>query len=217
MGTKDTITLDIDARSARKKKVRSLRREGIIPGVIYGKGIESIPVQVNEKDFERVYKKSHGTAIIDAAVGGKTIHLLIHEIQRDTLSQDINHIDFLKVDLRRDVTVDIPLVFVGESSVEKEGRGKIGQETTSISIKCSPKNIPSEIEVDISTLQDKHDVIHASDLKLPEGSTLAHGVSEDKVIATVVPAKFVEAAGEEEALEEGEAAEAGEAPASTEE
>jgi large subunit ribosomal protein L25 len=216
MGTKETFKLDLDTRSVRKKKVRSLRREGILPGVIYGKGIESMPVQVKEKDFERVYKKSHGTAIIDATIEGKNIHILIQEIQRDTLSQAINHVDFLKVDLKRDVTVDIPLVFVGDSPIEKDGLGKIGQETTSISIKCSPRNIPTEIEVDISSLQDKHDVIHASDLKLPEGSSLAHGVSEEKVIATVVPTKFVEAE-TEEAAEEGEAAEASEAPASTEE
>ena len=199
MGTKETFTLALDSRSVRKKKVRSLRREGILPGVIYGKGLESIPIQVKEKDFERVYKKSHGTAIIETTIEGKNIHVLIQQIQRDTLSQDINHIDFLKVDLERDVTVDIPLVFVGESSVEKENLGKIGQETTIISIKCSPKNIPTEIEVDISSLQDKHDVIHASDLKLPEGASLAHGVSEDKVIATVVPAKLVEAEPEESA------------------
>ncbi len=201
MGTKETFTLALDSRSVRKKKVRSLRREGILPGVIYGKGLESIPIQVKEKDFERVYKKSQGTAIIDSTLDGKNIPVLIQQIQRDTLSQNINHVDFFKVDLNRDVTVDIPLVFVGESIIENENQFKIGQEATSITIKCSPRNIPSEIEVDISSLQDKHDVIHSSDLNLPEGASLAHGVSEEKVIATVVPIKLAEVE-EEEGTEE---------------
>ena len=212
MGTKDKVTLALEPRTLHKKKVRALRRQGIIPGVIYGKDFEPVQVQVAGKDFEKVYKETHGTSIIDAGLGGKTISILVQEIQRDNLSHNILHIDFLKVDLKRDVTVEIPLVFVGESIVETEGRGKIGHEATSINIKCSPKNIPSEIEVDITVIKEKHDVIHASDLMLPEGASLAHGVSEDKVIATMVPTKFVEA--EEEVLEgeEGEAA-AAEAPA----
>jgi len=206
MGTKETFTLNLVPCTIQKKKVRALRRQGIIPCVIYGKDFETTPAQANNKDFEIVYKKSHGTNIIEASLDKKTLNVLIHDIQRDNLSQSILHIDFLKVDLKRDVTVDIPLSFVGESSAEKEGRGKIGHEATSISIKCSPTNIPSEIEVDVSSLADKHDVIHASDLKLPEGSSLAHGVSEDKVIATVVPAKMAEALPEEAAEEAGEEA-----------
>jgi large subunit ribosomal protein L25 len=217
MGTKETLKLDLASRSVQKKKVRALRRQGIIPGVIYGKDFEPKLVQVKQKDFETVYKKSHGTAIIDAGLDGKTIHVLVQELQRDTISQKILHIDFHKVDLSRDVSVEIPLVFVGESPAEKEGTGKIGHEATSIYIKCSPKNIPSEIEVDVSTLQDKHDVIHASDLNLPEGSGLAHGVSEDKVIATVVPARFAEVEAEELPEEEEEAAAAAEEGESTEE
>lgn len=217
MGTKETLKLDLASRSVLKKKVRALRREGIIPGAIYGKDFEPKLVQVKLKDFETVYKKSHGTAIIDAGLDGKTIHVLVQEIQRDNISQNILHIDFHKVDLRRDVSVEIPLVFVGESPAEKEGKGKVGHETTSIHIKCSPKNIPSEIEVDISTLQDKHDVIHASDLNLPKGSSLAHGVSEDKVIATVVPVKFVEVEAEEIPEEGEEAAAAAEEAESSEE
>lgn len=213
MGTKETFKLNLAPRSIQKKKVRALRRQGIIPCVIYGKGFETTSAQVTVKDFELVYKKTHGTNIIEASLDNKKLNVLIHDIQRDNLSQNILHVDFLKVDLKRDVTVEIPLAFVGESPAEKEGRGKIGHEATSISIKCSPTDIPSEIEVDVSSLIDKHDVIHASNLKLPEGSTLAHGVSEDKVIATLVPAKIAEV---ETAVEGEEAPEAAETPESTE-
>ena len=220
MGTKTTFKLDLALRSRQKKKVRALRREGLIPGVIYGKDFENVHIQVGKKDFENIYRKTHGTSIIDALVDGKTLHVLIHEIQRDSLSQDILHVDFLKVDPSRDVSVEVPLIFTGTSPVEKQGTGKVGQEATSIHIKCAPGDIPSEIEVDISCLQDKHDVIHASDLDLPKDVSLAHGVSEEKVIATVVPARFVEAAAgeaEEEVEETPGESEEPEAPKSPEE
>jgi large subunit ribosomal protein L25 len=90
--------------------------------------------------------------------------------------------------------VDVPLVFVGVSPGEKEGKGKITHEETSIHLKCSPADIPSEIIVDISGIVDKHNVIHASDLNLPAGVTLGHGVSEKKVIASLVTTRAIEAA-----------------------
>ncbi len=213
MGTQDNITLALTPRSVHKKKVRALRREGIIPAVVYGRGFDTTMVQVGQKDFEKAYKKTHGTAIINAGIEGKKLPVLIHAIQRDSINGNILHVDFLKVDLRHEVTVDVPLVFVGDSPAEKEGKGKIGHEATSISLKCPPASIPSEIEVDISSIVDKHDVIHSSDLKLPEGVSLGHGVSEDKVIAVLVQAKFVETPAEAEAAAE-EAAAATETPES---
>ncbi|HNY64386.1 MAG TPA: 50S ribosomal protein L25 [Deltaproteobacteria bacterium] len=201
MGTQEKITLELASRTAQKKKVRALRRDGIIPAVLYGKGLESTLVQVKQKDLEIVYRKMHGTSIIDASLDGKNIPVLIHEVHRDTLKGEILHVDFLKVDLNREVTVEVPLVFVGVSPAEKEGRGKVGHEATSISIKCVPARIPSEIEVDVTGIVDKHDVIHASDLKLPEGATLGHGVSPDKVICHLSQAKLVEAAAPEAAEE----------------
>jgi large subunit ribosomal protein L25 len=147
---------------------------------------------VNEKSFEQVYKKSHGTSLVNLKLDGKTIQVLIHSLQKNKLSQAVLHVEFLKIDPNRQVTVEVPIVFVGESPGEKEGKGKVTHEETSIHLKCSPAHIPHEIEVDISFIKDKHDVVHASDLKLPEGVTLGHGVSEKKVIATLVSTRIVE-------------------------
>lgn len=206
MGTQETVTLALTPRSVHKKKVRALRREGIIPAVVYGKGFDTAMVQVGRRDFENAYRKTHGAVIIDAGLEGKKLPVLIQAVQRDSLSGDILHIDFLKVDLRQEVTVEVPLVFTGTSPAEKDGLGKIGHEATSISIKCPAAHIPSEIEVDLSAIVDKHDVIHASNLKLPEGAGLAHGVSEDKVIAILVQTRAAEAAAEAEAEKGAEAA-----------
>jgi large subunit ribosomal protein L25 len=194
MTAKQELTLEISGRELRKKKVSKLRRQGVIPGIIHGKDFEPIHVQVDERTFEQLYKKAHGTSLVNLDLDGKTIQVLIHAVHRDKLRGDALHVEFLKVEANRQVTVDVPLVFVGISPGEKEGKGKVTHEETSIHLKCSPADIPSEIVVDVSGIVDKHDVIHASDLKLPEGVNLGHGVSEKKVIASLVTTRTVEAA-----------------------
>jgi large subunit ribosomal protein L25 len=199
MTAKQELTLEISERELRKKKVSKLRRQGVIPGIIHGKDFEPIHVQVEERTFEQLYKKAHGTSLVNLELDGKTIQVLIHAVHRDKLRGGALHVEFLKVEANRQVTVDVPLVFVGVSPGEKEGKGKITHEETSIHLKCSPADIPSEILVDISGIIDKHNVIHASDLKLPDGVNLGHGVSEKKVIASLVTTRAAEAAPEAEA------------------
>ena len=200
MTAKQELTLEISERELRKKKVSKLRKQGVIPGIIHGKDFEPIHVQVDERTFEQLYRKAHGTSLVNLALDGKTIQVLIHAVHRDKLRGDAIHVEFLKVDPNRQVTVNVPLVFVGVSPGEKEGKGKVTHEETSIHLKCSPADIPSEIVVDVSGIIDKHDVIHASDLKLPEGVNLGHGVSEKKVIASLVTTRVAEAAPEAEAV-----------------
>jgi large subunit ribosomal protein L25 len=198
MTAKQELTLEISERELRKKKVSKLRRQGVIPGIIHGKDFEPIHVQVDERTFEQLYRKAHGTSLVNLELDGKTIQAIIHAVHRDKLRGEAIHVEFLKVDPNRQITVDVPLVFVGVSPGEKEGKGKVTHEETSIHLKCSPADIPSEIVVDVSGIIDKHDVIHASDLKLPEGVNLGHGVSEKKVIASLVTTRIVEAAPEAE-------------------
>jgi large subunit ribosomal protein L25 len=213
MAAKEKLTLEVSERTLRKKKVGKLRREGIIPGIVHGIDFEPVHVQVDERTFELLYRKAHGTSLVNLKIAGKTILVLIHAVARDKLKGTPVHIEFLKIDPKRQVTVDVPLIFVGESPGEKEGKGKVAHEETSIHLKCAPADIPSGIEVDISGIHDKHDVIHASDLKLPEGVHLAHGVSEKKVIASLVTARIVEVAPAEEEAAVAAAATAEEAPA----
>ncbi|MCD6569968.1 MAG: 50S ribosomal protein L25 [Deltaproteobacteria bacterium] len=209
----DTETLEVDLRSIKKKKVGRLRREGIIPAVIYGKTTSSTPIQVGYKDFEAVYKKIGGTSILNLRIKGEDRQrdTLIHTIQRHILSQKILHIDFLEVDVGKPVTVEVPIVFKGKSPVEEAGKGRIGQEATYIYVKALPMNIPSEIEVDVSIIENTDQVIHGSDLKLPEGVTLASDSEKDTVIATVVLPRVAEEVEieekEEEEVEEAEEAE----------
>jgi len=164
MTAQERFTLEGKTRELRKKKVRALRRQGVLPGVIFGKDVEPLHVQVDEHDFELLYRKAHKTSIVTVDVDGKKTDVLIHSIHRDKITGRPLHVEFLKVDLKRQVTVEVPLVFVGVSPAEKSGLGKITHEETSIHLRCAPDRIPESIEVDVSVIKSKHDVIHAADL-----------------------------------------------------
>ncbi|MBN1635976.1 MAG: 50S ribosomal protein L25 [Deltaproteobacteria bacterium] len=196
-------TLNISKREVLHKKVSKLRRDGIIPAVVYGKGFDSIPVQIDAREFESVYKHLHTTSIINLKLGSKNIQVLIHSLQKDKIKDRILHVDFMKVVAKEPVTVEVPIVLVGISPVEELGVGKISQETISIHVKCLPADIPEEIEVDISQIQTKDDVIHVSDLNLSEKISLSSTQAEDAVIATVSLPRVAEVAMEvEEGTEE---------------
>ncbi|HPC46900.1 MAG TPA: 50S ribosomal protein L25 [Deltaproteobacteria bacterium] len=214
MAAHGTFTLEVAERELRKKKVGKLRRQGLVPGVVHGKGFEPVFVQVDEHDFELLYRKAHTTSIVNLKSGRQSEKVLIHNVSRDKLTGRPVHIEFLKVDPNRQVTVEVPIVFTGTSPAEKEGRGKITHEETTIRLRCTPADIPEAIEVDVSVIKDKHDVIHAGDLRLPQGVTLGHGVNEKKVIASLVAARAVEAAEAAPAGTEAAGAAAGEQPES---
>lgn len=196
------VKLDVIKRTAAKKKVEALRRDDIIPGVIFGKGFESLPVQVNYKDFEQLYKQIHGTSIFDLNVEGVSMKALIHTLQRDKLNHRIKHIDFHKVDLKDKVSVEVPLVLVGQSSFEEDGLGVVSQQAMTLHVKCLPKDIPNEIEVDRGLIHSKEGVIHVSDIKLPKGLSLASESEKDRILAAFMVARAAEAKHEEAPTEE---------------
>jgi large subunit ribosomal protein L25 len=203
------VKLEVSKRSTMRKKVNALRRQDIIPGVIFGKGIEPMPVQVNYKVFEQVYKQIHGTSIFDLNVEGVSMKALVHSLQRDKMNHRIRHIDFHKVDLKEKVSVEVPIVLVGESTLEDDGLGVVSQQAMSLHVKCLPKDIPNEIEVDRGLIKTKEGVIHVSDIKLPKGVALASESEKDRILAAFMVARASETK-HEEAVPEGATAESAE-------
>ena len=197
------VKLEVSKRTTRKKKVNKLRREDIIPGVIFGKGFEPLPVQVQYKDFELLYKKIHGTSMFDLNVEGESMKALVHSLQRDKLNHRIRHIDFHKVDLKEKVSVEVPLVLVGQCALEDDGVGVVSQQAMTLHVKCLPKDIPAEIEVDRALIQTKEGVIHVSDIKLPKGVALASESEKERILAAFMVARAAEAKYEEAAPQEG--------------
>ena len=212
----DMESLEATRRSVLGKKVKRLRSQGMIPGIVYGKGLEPIPIQLDYKKFKQIYKKVRGTSPINLVITGegKPVGTLIQKVQRDTLTNKILHADFLKVDFTKPVTVEVPVVLTGKAPVEESGIGKVMQEMMYIHVKALPTQIPHEIEVDISGLEKTNQTIHASDIQLPEGVKLSTMTDETSVIASVIKHIYEE---EAEAEEEEEEAEEGEEEKTTEE
>jgi large subunit ribosomal protein L25 len=168
-----------DAKLIAKKRdlkgsanVRRLRNAGTLPGVIYGTGEEPIAVQFDMHDFELVlHHHASETMILDIELEGEgTISALVKEVQHHPVTGDLLHVDLQKMDAKTTIHVEIPVEPIGEAEGVKMG-GTLDQVLHSLNIECLPGDLAETIEVDISGLEIG-DVLHAGDLKLPEGFKL---------------------------------------------
>ncbi len=197
------IKINAEKRNLGKKSnLTELRKEGFIPGIIYGDGQEGIKIAFNTRDYTREYKKSIGeVAFFDITVDGKTYKTFIKEKQIHPLTREIVHIDFLELHKGKSITIDIPVNFDGEAPGIKEG-GVLEIIHRKIKITCLPKNIPEEIKVDISAL-NIGDSIHFSDISISEN--VETNLADNATIVTLSLPKIVEEPEEEEEEEiEGE-------------
>jgi large subunit ribosomal protein L25 len=162
------ITLKVKDREITGKKVKQLRKENMIPAVMYGNKIDSQNLLVNYLDFERVYNKAGESALIELETKGKKVNVLVHDIQLDPLSGKFSHVDFFQVNMKEEVETEIPLEFVGESPAVKELSGVLVKSLDEISVKCLPADLPEKYEIDISKLATFDDVIAVKDLKISD-------------------------------------------------
>lgn len=186
-----------------EEKTKDLRNNKIIPAVVYGKGTESMSIQMNYSDFLRLFRISGESHIINLKVGKKEIEVLVHEIQREPVSGDFIHIDFYAITRWELLTTKINLNFVGESAAAKEW-ALIEEHIKEIEVKCLPKNLVDNFEIDLSKLKEVGDSIRISDLDLWENFEIISNI-EDVIVAASKPAKIeVEENIEEVATEDSE-------------
>jgi len=218
------LELTLDAREAQGKANKRLRREGIVPGVVYGKGEGSTNVQVDAKTFETLYRAAGRTSVVKFRLPGasRATSGFIKSVQRHPLTRQALHVDYYLVNLKVEMEVDVPLVFVGEAPAVEATGGTLLHNLSSVHVKALPNDIPHEITVDVSTLTSLDVAIHVADLNL--NRDLVQVMTDgETLVATVVPPRVeveeepVVAEGEElegEAATEGEeaAAEGGESP-----
>ena len=176
------LELSVQLRSQQGRRVRRLRKKGLIPGIIYGPGIESIPVQISYHTFERIYEEAGPSTLVNLKVEGEDASevknslgegapVLIHEAARDVLSHKFTHIDFYKVRMDKPIRVVVPLEFEGSAPIVGESGGIIVKNMHELEIEGLPLNLPKEMVVDISGLKTFDDQIFVKDIKLPEGIT----------------------------------------------
>ncbi|MGH3083739.1 MAG: 50S ribosomal protein L25 [Gaiellaceae bacterium] len=222
----ERVKLEVQQREKRgSADARRLRREGLIPGVLYGRGKAPHPFSVHERELRRALTGPAGLhAILDVVLDGqKTSHAsILKDYQQDIISGRLAHLDLQEVRLDEPIEAQVVIELVGEAAGSIEG-GVLSQVTREINVEALPLEVPERIEVDVSSMQ-MGDTLRLADVAVQEGVTFLDD-PEETVIATVtVPTQIIEPEPEEEELEEGEelvegeeapegAAEEGEAPA----
>lgn len=192
-------TLSAEERTISGKKVKTLRKQGLVPGVVYGPALnETVQVSVEERVFSRFYQIHGHSTLIKLSSGGKNYQVLIRDVQVDPVRKNPLHVDFFAPNLKKEVTASIPLVLINTP----EGPGIFNPQLSELMVSGLPSEIPARIEVDCAVLQDVGDQIRVSDLAHLEGITILTG--EDAIIASLNPKVSQEAFDAAEAEAAGE-------------
>lgn len=165
------LSLNVQLRDSKKEKTRALRRKGLVPAILYGKGIKNICLKLDRKEFESVYQQAGESSLVNLKIPEKKkeIPVLIYDVAYDALSGEVSHIDFYHPSQHQKVKVEVPLEFIGESQVVERGEGVLVKEIQAIEVRGEPQRLPRTIKVDISLLKDFEDKILVRDLGFPEG------------------------------------------------
>lgn len=201
----ETMVLQAAKRTVTGKEVRHLRREGIIPGVLYGPGFDALSVQVPWIDLRPVLLEAGGSRVIELVVDGEKYNALVRSVQRTPIRGDVMHIDFYRIQMDVAIRTEVPIVLTGSADAIEDADGVLVHELMTITVECLPSDLPSEIPVDVSGLTEVGQMILVSDL--PELPGVTYHDAPDTVVVTTTYQQRATAEEEEEA-----AAEAGEEP-----
>ena len=202
--------LQVTPRDVLGKKVRRLRREGLIPANVYGRGLESVAIQVTRNDLVHVLRTAGRNEIIYLRLDGDELRpTFLRQLQRNPITDAILHVDFYQISLKEKVQMEVPLSLVGTAPAEQTYGGTVLLSLDRITVEGLPTEIPSVIEVDVSGLEEIDATVSVAELNVPGQVTVLTDI--EQVVAKVAP-PHVEKVEEEVVKEavEGEAAEEGE-------
>jgi len=175
-------------REITGKDVARLRRQGILPAVLYGHGEASEPIQIDAKAFETLNRVSGRHALIDLKIeGGRTHQAVVHDVQEHPVKRVPLHVDFQLVKMTEEMTMDVQLVPIGTSVAVEKHNGTLLQTLDHIRLRGLPGAMPQSIEYDVSVLDSFEAAIHVRDLTIPEKVTLL--TDPDESVAHVQPSR----------------------------
>jgi large subunit ribosomal protein L25 len=185
--------LNAQPRTELGKQNLNLRNNRMIPAVVYGHGADNHNVTVSEPEFRAVFAKAEQSGLIELTIGDakESVLVLIHDLQRDPLSQEVQHVDFYRVKQGEKLTATVSLEFIGESPAEKELGGNLVTSQDSVEIECLPKDLVQHLQVDLSKLKEFGDAIHYSDLEVSDGIEII-GEPETVIVSVQEPRKVEE-------------------------
>lgn len=196
----EIVTLDATRRELTGKKVKALRREGKLPAVIYGVGLEPAPILLDMRTAAKVLRDVTLSTLVNIKLEGAEHTTLVRERQYDVIKRELSHIDFLAISMTETLRTSVPLRLVGVAPAVKEYSAMIMQEMETLEVEALPADLPEAIEIEIDVLEELGSTITVADLSL--GSKVTILVDPEMVIAVAIAgAREVEE--EEEAERDG--------------
>ena len=200
------LTLKAEKRDALGKKTRFLRRQGITPTHLFGHGIESLALQCNTTDLQRIIARGGTTRLIDIDIEAEKHprSAFIREIQRDEIDGRLLHVDFYQIKKTEKITANIPVILTGKAPALKSRDNMIENLINEIGVECLPDKLPPQIEIDLSPLEESGQSIHVKDIKLDKDIVIT--TDPEQIIVKISRVKAaVEEIEEVAAVEEAEA------------
>jgi len=200
----DTVAefaIEAQPRSMKGKKVRRLRSQGLVPGVVYGPAIEPVSVQLPERPLEVLLMQAGGTNLIDVHIAGETHTVLVRDVQRHILRDHVLHVDFFALRMDQYIATDVFLRFSGESPAVAAGQGILITGPGSLTIETLPRHLRNEIVVRLDELGEVGDGIYVKDLDLGEETRILND-PEEMLVRVVMPAAVAAEEDEEGAADE---------------
>lgn len=207
-------TLTAQERKVVGRKVKQLRRDGLLPANVYGRNIKSTSVQVKLSEFVKTFAEVGETGLVSLVLEGAEHPVLINNVQYNSVTDLPVHTDFFEVNLKEKVTATVPIEFTGESPIEKSQEGIVVPQTREVEVEALPTDLPENIIVDVSQLTEVGQAIKIADLKVDRDKVEIKGDPEQIVVVIEEPAKeeVIEPVAPAEGAE-GEAPKEGETPA----
>ena len=186
------ISLSAKPRKELGKKTKHMRVQGRIPAVVYGPKMKTLSVEVDEKEFKKVFSQAGESSLMELSIVGEKAKnlVLVNDLQKNPLSNAVIHIDFFQPALDEEVEVAIPLAFEGVALAEKDLGGTLVKNISEVEARALPQNLIHEIVVNIEPLKTFEDHIYVKDLKVPATITVLK--KPDEIVASVLPPQKVE-------------------------
>ena len=185
----EEVVIKANHRQGAGKKVKVLRREGILPAVVYGHNVDSIPISLDMREASRTLDRLSPSALVVVDVDGEQHYTLVRDKQRNPILGSILHVDFQAVSLDEMVRADLNIKIVGVAPAVETYLGIVVPSLEQVSIECLPKDLPDRIEADISGLIEIGDSLLVKDLLVPDGVEI---LSDPEEVVVVVIAQSVE-------------------------
>ena len=194
----EEVLLQASKRDVVGKQVKTLRRKGILPAIVYGRGISPIPISLNTRNANQILSAISSSSLVVLEIDGEKHTTLIRDKQRDPVTGGVLHIDFHEVSMTEKLRTNVMLEFQGESLAVKELMGVLVIVLESLEIECLPQDLPDRIVAELSTLEEIGDSIYVRDIILPPNIEL---ISDIDGLVVVISAPAVEEIEEVEEVE----------------